>query len=92
MGFAIFEIAMNSDVQEKLREEVDTILENYDGKLSYEALQEMHYLDRVLAGKIKIFTSSIEKLLLCLNRNPAEVPTSHDHEQTVYQKLPDAWF
>lgn len=51
LGFTIFELAMNSDEQEKLREEVDNVLEKYDGKMCYEALQEMHYMDRVLAGK-----------------------------------------
>jgi hypothetical protein len=90
LGFAIFEIAMNSDVQEKLREEVDTVLENCDGKLSYEALQEMHYMDRVLAGKFIVFAST--QFFNFLNRNTADVPTGHDHEQAVHQELPDAWF
>jgi cytochrome P450 family 6 len=61
LGFAIFEIAMNSDVQDKLREEVDSTLEKFDGKLCYEALQEMHYMDRVLAGKLIKFASTVKK-------------------------------
>jgi len=50
LAFAIFELACNSDVQERLREEVDTVLEKYDGKICYEAIQEMQFLDRVFSG------------------------------------------
>jgi len=32
------------------------------------------------------------KKMSCWNRNTADVPTGHDHEQTMHQKLPDAWF
>jgi cytochrome P450 family 6 len=52
MGFAIFEVAYNSDVQEKLREEVDAVVKKHGGKLTYDGIQEMHYLDMVIAGNL----------------------------------------
>lgn len=48
--YALYEIAINSDVQERLKTEIDTILEKFDGQLTYEALHEMTYLDRVFKG------------------------------------------
>lgn len=41
------------DVQEKLRDEVDAAFEQAEGgKLKYETIQEMKYLDNVLSGII----------------------------------------
>lgn len=41
------------DVQEKLRSEVDNAFEEAeDGKLNFETIQGMKYLDYVLSGKI----------------------------------------
>jgi cytochrome P450 family 6 len=51
MTFCLYELAVNPDIQEILQAEIDTVLEKHDGKLSYEALQEMTYLDKTVAGK-----------------------------------------
>jgi cytochrome P450 family 6 len=50
MTFCLYELAINSDIQEILRNEVDTVLEKHEGNISYEAIQEMTYLDKVVAG------------------------------------------
>ena len=54
MTFCLYELAINPDIQEVLRSEIDTVLEKYDGNISYEAIQEMTYLDKVVAGKLNI--------------------------------------
>jgi cytochrome P450 family 6 len=51
MTFCLYQLAINPDIQDVLRNEVDTILEKHDGNTSYEAIQEMTYLDKVVAGK-----------------------------------------
>ncbi|KRT80274.1 cytochrome P450 [Oryctes borbonicus] len=48
MSFALLEIALNQDVQDKLREEINTVLKRYDDKMEYESLAEMRYLDMVI--------------------------------------------
>ncbi|KMQ96343.1 cytochrome p450 9e2-like protein [Lasius niger] len=48
MSFVAFQLASHSKVQEKLREEVMTILDKYDGVITYEGLKEMTYMDQVL--------------------------------------------
>ncbi|KAI5633032.1 cytochrome p450 domain-containing protein [Phthorimaea operculella] len=46
--FAAFELAANPQVQEKARQEVKRVLKKYDGIFTYEAQNEMTYLNMVL--------------------------------------------
>ncbi|KAH0821408.1 hypothetical protein GEV33_001383 [Tenebrio molitor] len=48
MTFALYEIATNPDLQEKLRNEINSVLANHDGKLTYAAMMEMSYMENVL--------------------------------------------
>lgn len=50
MSFCAYELARNPAVQQKTYDSIETILENHDGKLTYEALSEMTYIDNVVAG------------------------------------------
>lgn len=50
MSFSLYELAVNKDVQTKLREEIDEVLKRHDSKFTYEAIQEMKYLGQVLDG------------------------------------------
>lgn len=54
MAFALLELALNNEIQEKLREEINEVTEKQNGKITYEAVAEMSYLDQVVYGK-KIF-------------------------------------
>jgi cytochrome P450 family 6 len=49
LGFALYELALNQEVQDRLRQE---LRENCDenGDFTYEVLQKMKYLDMVLKG------------------------------------------
>lgn len=48
MVFCIYELALNQDIQERLRDEIKSAIDENDGKLSYEMLVEMKYLDMVI--------------------------------------------
>ncbi|XP_016958052.3 probable cytochrome P450 6a20 [Drosophila biarmipes] len=48
MGFALYELACNQDIQDKLRTEVDGVLEKHNGKLDYDSMREMTYLEKVI--------------------------------------------
>jgi len=54
MTFCLYEMAINPDVQEVLRNEIDTVLKKHDGNISYEAIQQMTFLDKVVSGKLNI--------------------------------------
>jgi cytochrome P450 family 6 len=49
--FCLYELAMNTDIQERLRAEIDTVLQKHDGNITYESIFEMEYLDKVVNGK-----------------------------------------
>ncbi|KAJ8934436.1 hypothetical protein NQ318_017137 [Aromia moschata] len=49
ISFALFEMALNEEIQQTARQEVNKVLEKYE-ELSYESIMEMHYLDTVIYG------------------------------------------
>jgi len=59
MAFGLYSLALNPDVQTKVREEVDSVLKKHGGVLTFDAIQEMTYLDMALSGKNVIESSQI---------------------------------
>lgn len=59
MCFAVHEIAVNSNVQTKLRREVDEVLEKTNGELTYEALNGMQYLDAVINEALRLWSPAV---------------------------------
>ena len=55
MTFCLYEMACNPDIQSRLREEIDAVLSKYDGKITYEAINEIDYLDKVINGEYSNF-------------------------------------
>lgn len=51
MSFCLYELAINPEIQKKCREEINKVLDKHDGKLTYECILQMEYLDRVIYGK-----------------------------------------
>lgn len=50
MTFALYEMTLQPDIQRKARDQVNRIMEKYDGKLTYEAVLELTYIDQILDG------------------------------------------
>lgn len=48
--FTLYELALNQDIQDRLRDEINENLEN-DGNITYEKLMEMKYLDIIIKGE-----------------------------------------
>ncbi|KAI4461650.1 cytochrome p450 [Holotrichia oblita] len=48
MTFCLHELAHNIEIQQRLREEINATMQKYDGKLTYDAIIEMKYLNMVL--------------------------------------------
>lgn len=59
MTFAMFEMSINREVQEKARKEIVDVLNKYEGQITYEAINELHYLDMVVLGKTKLYQSHV---------------------------------
>lgn len=54
MTYLAYELAINPDIQQQLYEEICTTLEENSGKLTYEALMSMKYLDSVLSESVRL--------------------------------------
>lgn len=51
MTFTLYELAKHVDIQDKLRSDIERVLKQHDGKLTYEAIVDMRYLDQVMSGE-----------------------------------------
>ncbi|XP_068144883.1 LOW QUALITY PROTEIN: cytochrome P450 6a2-like [Drosophila tropicalis] len=56
MGYCLFELAQHQDIQDKLRAEINSVLEKHEGKLTYESTKDMQYLDQVLSETLRLYT------------------------------------
>ncbi|XP_011705582.1 PREDICTED: probable cytochrome P450 6a13, partial [Wasmannia auropunctata] len=59
MSYAGFYLAKNPEIQEKLREEVISVLNKYDGELTYENLREMTYMDQVFNETMRLLPAAV---------------------------------
>lgn len=53
MCYTIYELALNPDIQQKLREEVDNHMAAGNGQISYEALSTMEYMEMVTSEALR---------------------------------------
>lgn len=52
--FVLYNLALHLDIQEKLRNEIKTVIEKHDNKITYEAMNEMKYLSMVIDGEFLV--------------------------------------
>ncbi|XP_054004904.1 cytochrome P450 6a2-like [Hylaeus anthracinus] len=53
IAFCLHELALNAEIQEKTRRDIHDAIDNRDGKLTYDAVQDMKYLDMVIAETLR---------------------------------------
>lgn len=51
LSFALLEIAVNPEVQDKLLQEIKNTESKINGDITYDCIQNMKYLDMVFSGK-----------------------------------------
>lgn len=54
ISFALFEMTINEKIQNRARHEIKEVLNRHDGKLTYDSIMELHYLETVILGMIII--------------------------------------
>ncbi|XP_013112033.2 cytochrome P450 6a9 isoform X1 [Stomoxys calcitrans] len=52
MGFSLYELAVHSDIQQKLREEINEVFDG-EGKTTYEAIHDLPYLGKVISETLR---------------------------------------
>lgn len=50
LSYALYELSLNHDIQNRGREEVFRVLEKYDGVMSHEAVVDMKYIEQIING------------------------------------------
>nr|QYA71966.1 cytochrome P450 [Anoplophora glabripennis] len=53
--FALYELSKNPECQEKLRDEINEVLAKYDNKITYDAVMDMKYLDKVIDETLRLY-------------------------------------
>ncbi|KAJ8668284.1 hypothetical protein QAD02_009947 [Eretmocerus hayati] len=53
IAFCLYELAVNPEIQEKVRDELTEALNEHDGELTYDAIQNMKYLDLVILETLR---------------------------------------
>ncbi|KAF2901778.1 hypothetical protein ILUMI_04407 [Ignelater luminosus] len=53
LAYGLLELALHPDIQRKAQKEIQTILEKHNNALTYEAVQEMEYVDNILSETLR---------------------------------------
>nr|QZM07461.1 cytochrome P450 monooxygenase CYP9EK2 [Lasioderma serricorne] len=85
MSFMSFELAKNPDIQKKLQEEIDDVLEMSQGKVTYEMITKMKYLDQVVSETLRKWTPGLQLDRLCIKDYVIE-PENPDEKPYVIKK------
>nr|XP_016997387.2 cytochrome P450 6a2-like [Drosophila takahashii] len=56
MSYCLYELAQNQDIQDRLRNEIKTVLEEHEGQLTYESINAMRYLNQVISETLRLYT------------------------------------
>jgi len=51
MSYALYELALHPEIQNRLRAEIMRVLNKHNGQLTYDGIKEMAYLDMVVSGE-----------------------------------------
>ena len=68
ISYVLYELARNSQCQEKAYDEVATVLSRHDGRVTYEAITKMDYLEGVLLEASRQHPPNLFLVKLCTKR------------------------
>lgn len=102
MTFALYELALNPDIQERLRDAIKEMMSESEGKLTYESIFSAKYLDQVINETLRKYPpipSSIRKCikdykipgtgLVIPKGTKIDLPTYSLHHDPEYYPEPD---
>ncbi|XP_068631672.1 cytochrome P450 9e2-like [Battus philenor] len=86
MSFALHELAVHPDIQEKLYQEIKENETKCGGKLDYNAIQNMTYLDMVVSEVLRIWPPAIALDRLCTKDYNLGKPNKDSTQDYVVRK------
>jgi cytochrome P450 family 9 len=90
MSFLAYELAIHTDIQKRLTQEVDDTLNVCEGKLTYERLLGMKYMDMVVSETLRKWPSTLAVDRICTkpytieSKNPNEVPVFLEEKEVLF--------
>lgn len=63
--FALYELAVNQLIQDRLRSEIQDVLDKHNGEVTYESIMQMKYLDMVFNESIRKYPVVDPQLRQC---------------------------
>ncbi|XP_032665501.1 cytochrome P450 9e2-like [Odontomachus brunneus] len=84
MSFIAHELAANPDIQAKLQHEIDEVLENSDGEVTYETINGLKYLDAVISEVLRLYPPAVFIERQC--DRPYELPPALPSEKSIILK------
>ncbi|XP_063534349.1 cytochrome P450 6B5-like [Cydia strobilella] len=55
MGFLLYHLALDTEIQDRLRNEIDEYLKKHGGKIELDTLNELQYLDQVFSETLRMY-------------------------------------
>ncbi|KAF2904071.1 hypothetical protein ILUMI_02105 [Ignelater luminosus] len=74
LTFCFYELVINPEIQERLRNEIEDVLEKHDGKVTYNAIMDMTYLDMCVNEALRKYPSLPVLTRYCTQ--PYKIPDS----------------
>ncbi|KAF2896449.1 hypothetical protein ILUMI_09729 [Ignelater luminosus] len=68
LSFCFYELASNVEIQENLRNEIKNVLAKYEGRLTYDAIMEMTYMDKCIRETLRKYPPVPAVVRTCTKR------------------------
>jgi len=89
--FMQYELAINPDIQNKLKAEIEDVLKDTNGKPTYEAVNDMKYLDAVINETLRLYPPSTFLDRICV-KDFEMPPATPDGEPFTIKPGECIWF
>lgn len=87
MCFTVYELAADPFVQQKLRMEIDNVLKESNGTLTYETLLKMEYLDMVISETLRKWPTAVGTDRVCVK--PYTIEPEREGEKPLHLEKGD---
>lgn len=65
LSYALYELSINQELQDKTRREIEKVLARHDGKVTYDAIMDMEYCGQVISEALRKYTPGNVLLRVC---------------------------
>ncbi|KAF5304581.1 hypothetical protein FQA39_LY09632 [Lamprigera yunnana] len=90
LTFIAYELAVHTDVQQKLRDEIDSATKRSNGKLNYEDVMNLEYLEMVIFETLRLWAPALFIERLCVKPFTIE-PKTPDEKPVTIEKDTSIW-